>query len=110
MGPIVLFQSVLELLKKSPNPRFVPIGSVGGMIGTGIITSPIGFVSYGVSKAALNWATRKIHFENEWLSAYEMLRLCRIPSYSLSLQLHSHCVPVELLQTQVSVRCPLLAE
>jgi hypothetical protein len=23
---------------------------------------------YGASKAALNWVTRKIHFENEWLS------------------------------------------
>lgn len=29
---------------------------------------PTGTVAYGVSKAALNYTTRKIHFENKWLS------------------------------------------
>ncbi|PPQ79770.1 hypothetical protein CVT25_003323 [Psilocybe cyanescens] len=66
-GPIVLFQSMFSLLKKSPEPRFVSISSIGGCIGMGLLPTQVGGICYGATKAALNWATRKIHFENDWL-------------------------------------------
>lgn len=66
-GPIILFQAVYDLLKKSDSPRFVPISSIGGCLDGTVIRSPIGSVAYGATKAALNWTTRKIHFENDWL-------------------------------------------
>ena len=68
-GTVVLFQAVYSLLKKSTNPRFVPVTSVGGRLSGGLIETPFGNVSYGATKAALNWVSRKIHFENPWLSA-----------------------------------------
>ncbi|KAH9485089.1 putative oxidoreductase C24B10.20 [Psilocybe cubensis] len=72
MGPIALFQAAYSLLRKSLNPRFVSLGSSGGCISGGFIESPVGSVCYGTSKAALHWATRKIHFENEWLVAFPL--------------------------------------
>ncbi|KAF9478001.1 NAD(P)-binding protein [Pholiota conissans] len=69
IGPIVLFQSIRELLKASPSPRFVPISSGAGSIER-IPISALEVAPYGTSKAALNWITRKIHFENEWLVAF----------------------------------------
>ena len=57
-----------DLLKKSAAPRFITISTVVGCIGGIMVTLPVGSVAYGASKAALNWVTRKIHFENEWLS------------------------------------------
>ena len=68
-GTVVLFQAVYSLLKKSTNPRFVPVTSVGGRLSGGLIETSFGNVSYGATKAALNWVSRKIHFENPWLSA-----------------------------------------
>lgn len=71
IGPITLFQAVRPLLKasKTGNPAFVPVtsglGSIAGqdqLVGLPPIFSP-----YGATKAALNWFTRKIHFEEPWL-------------------------------------------
>lgn len=39
-----------------------------------MVEVPFGNVAYGASKAALNWATRKIHFENDWLGAWFVQR------------------------------------
>lgn len=70
-GTIVLFQAIYALLKKSASPRFVPISSSAACLDGVTIKLPIGGSTiYGVTKAALNWATRKIHFENEWLGAW----------------------------------------
>ena len=69
-GTIVLFQAMYGLLKKSATPRFVPISNAGASLNGKGITRPLGNVMYGATKAALNWATRKIHFENDWLGAY----------------------------------------
>ncbi|KAF9474783.1 NAD(P)-binding protein [Pholiota conissans] len=69
VGPIILFQSFRELLKASSLPRFIPITSSVGSIEL-IEASPIDTSAYGMSKAALNWVTRKIHYENDWLVAY----------------------------------------
>ena len=71
MGTIVLFQAVYELLKQSASPRFVTISSSGGSLDGRAIKFPVGGVSYGATKAALNWVTRKMHFENEWLGTYK---------------------------------------
>ncbi len=46
--------------------------------------APVRCAAYGVTKAGLNWATRKIHFENDWLGAHSS----SLP-YLLSLS-HSH--------------------
>ncbi|KAF8193039.1 NAD(P)-binding protein [Pholiota molesta] len=70
LGPIVLFQSTRELLKASPLPRFVPISSAGGSMEFIPQMGAMDASPYGASKAALNWVTRKIHFENEWLIAF----------------------------------------
>ncbi|KJA22261.1 hypothetical protein HYPSUDRAFT_41159 [Hypholoma sublateritium FD-334 SS-4] len=66
-GTIVLFQSVYNLLKKSTHPRFIPISTSAAGFASGVIELPFGSAAYGTTKAALNWATRKIHFENDWL-------------------------------------------
>lgn len=62
-GPILLFQALLPLLEKASNPKFValtsPVGSIGGME-----MRPLPMVAYGTSKAVLNYAVRKIHFEH----------------------------------------------
>jgi len=71
-GTIVLFQSMYYLLKKSANPHFIPVSTVGGRLSGGIIEAPFGNVSYGATKAALNWAARKIHFENPWLTCFPL--------------------------------------
>ncbi|KAF8193052.1 NAD(P)-binding protein [Pholiota molesta] len=70
LGPIVLFQSTRELLKASPLPRFVPISSASGSMELIPQLGAMDASPYGASKAALNWVTRKIHFENEWLIAF----------------------------------------
>ena len=69
-GTIILFQAVYDLLKKSDSPRFVPISTRAACFDGGSIKHTSGGVAYGATKAALNWATRKIHFENDWLGAY----------------------------------------
>lgn len=69
-GTIVLFQAMYRLLGKSTSPRFVTISSGIGALNRGMIKVPVGSVAYGASKAALNWATRKMHFENEWLGGF----------------------------------------
>ena len=71
IGPLVLFQATQPLLKKAVHGpgKFVtvssPIGSIGGME-----QRPFPMSAYGASKAALNYLTRKIHFEHEDLIAF----------------------------------------
>lgn len=70
VGPIVLFSAVAPLLKQSQNhPKFVTISSCLGTIGS-MEQYPVPNCSYGMSKAALNFATKKIHLENEHLIAF----------------------------------------
>ncbi|KAI4523669.1 NAD(P)-binding protein [Schizophyllum commune Loenen D] len=61
-GPLVLFQAAYPLLRQSPSPKFVPVTSAMGSIADGS-TYPIYTYAYGASKAALNWVTRKLHFD-----------------------------------------------
>ncbi|KAF8970821.1 NAD(P)-binding protein [Flammula alnicola] len=70
-GILVLFQAVYELLKASVSPKFIPISSGAGSFTAYMGASPA-YMAYGVSKAALNWMSRKIHFENEWLTCFPL--------------------------------------
>ncbi|KAF2490772.1 NAD(P)-binding protein, partial [Lophium mytilinum] len=65
-GTLALFQAVYPLLEKSSakEPKFIPIGTPVGAISE-IENFPLGSTAYGTSKAALNFLTRKIHFEHE---------------------------------------------
>lgn len=63
IGPLVLFQASLALLKKAAKPKFVVIGSVMGSVElSGSWEAPV--TGYGSSKAAVHYITRRIHAEN----------------------------------------------
>jgi len=70
-GILILFQDLLPLLKASKSPRFVPLSSGAASL-TAYITLPAGYTCYGASKAALNYISRKIHFENEWITCFPL--------------------------------------
>lgn len=69
IGPLVLFQAVLPLMKESTQPKFVAISSAAGSIGS-MGPGSVPNAAYGPSKAALNYLTRKMHFENNDLIAF----------------------------------------
>lgn len=58
---LVLFQKTYPLLQASTVPKFIVMSSIGGSFIRG---APVpGYIVYGASKAAVNYLTRKIHFE-----------------------------------------------
>ncbi|KZT54361.1 NAD(P)-binding protein [Calocera cornea HHB12733] len=70
LGPLVLFQSTWPLLKASTDhPKFFTITSELGGIPYGP-SIPWPAIAYGVSKAAANWITAKLYFENPRLIAF----------------------------------------
>jgi len=69
VGTIVLFQATWPLLKLSSNPMFVALSTGAASIGD-MDTIPIPATAYGMSKVALNYMVRKIHFENPELIAF----------------------------------------
>ena len=68
IGPLLLFQAVLPLLQKSAQPKFVAISSAAGSIG--LMGPWPANAAYGPSKTALNYLTRKMHFEHQNLIAF----------------------------------------
>ncbi|MCJ1381700.1 hypothetical protein MMC17_004811 [Xylographa soralifera] len=68
-GVVRLFQATWPLLQKSNKPKFMVISSGGATI-AGMEHVPWTISSYGSSKAAINYLTRRIHFENEKLIAF----------------------------------------
>lgn len=70
-GTLILFQAVYELLNASKNPKFIPIGTPVGSIGE-IEQFPLASTAYGTSKAALNFLTRKLHFEHPNMTIYPL--------------------------------------
>lgn len=70
-GTLVLFQAVHELLSAASNPKFIPLGTPVGSIGE-MENYPLGSTAYGSSKAALNFLTRKLHFENPNMVIYPL--------------------------------------
>ncbi|KAM0316266.1 hypothetical protein ACHAO8_003286 [Botrytis cinerea] len=63
LGPIALYQTLLPFLRASTNAKFVIIGSILGSIGAMMPGAPT--LSYGTSKAAVHYAAKKIHDEEE---------------------------------------------
>jgi norsolorinic acid ketoreductase len=63
-GTLILFQAVHNLLDAAKNPKFVPIGTPVGSVGEQE-AYPLPSTAYGTSKSALNFLTRKLHFEHE---------------------------------------------
>jgi norsolorinic acid ketoreductase len=67
---LALFQAFEPLLRKAQNknPKFVALSSNLGSIGLApFIPGP--WFCYGVTKAALNYLVRRVHVENDWLTA-----------------------------------------
>ncbi|KAF5325368.1 hypothetical protein D9619_009650 [Psilocybe cf. subviscida] len=74
IAPLVLFQAFMPCLKASSDPKYIPITTAGAS--SAYIQMPIGQGCYGGSKAMLNFITRKIHFENEWLTSFPLAPGC----------------------------------
>ncbi|KAF7908763.1 uncharacterized protein EAF01_004518 [Botrytis porri] len=69
IGVLTLYQATLPLLLISPDPVFVALLTAVASIGV-MGDIPIPATPYGMSKVALNYMVRKIHFENEKLTAF----------------------------------------
>lgn len=69
MAPLLLFQATWPLLQKSQAPKFIGISTCLATIGK-MEEWKWPTVTYGVSKAAMNYIVRKMHFENEDLVAF----------------------------------------
>lgn len=63
LGSIALYQILLPFLRASTNAKFVIIGSILGSIGAMMPGAPT--LSYGTSKAAVHYAAKRIHDEEE---------------------------------------------
>ncbi|KAF9691381.1 hypothetical protein EKO04_010689 [Ascochyta lentis] len=73
VGPVLLFQAVAPLLKASATgaPKFLAISTLIGSIAAQDQLPPTGgFAPYGSSKVALNWLVKRLHIEEQWLTAY----------------------------------------
>ncbi|GAM91529.1 hypothetical protein ANO11243_095810 [Dothideomycetidae sp. 11243] len=69
IAPFVLAAAARELLKKSQHPVFAAATSGAGSItGLNEYTVFMPMSPYGASKAALNWFTNRLHFEEPWLT------------------------------------------
>jgi norsolorinic acid ketoreductase len=69
VAPLLLFQATAPLINAATNAKFVTITSGAGSI-SGMDKLRVENTAYGTSKAALNFITRKIHFENPNLIAF----------------------------------------
>lgn len=66
---LALFQATWPLLQVAPEPKFVALTT--GLASIGDMGSmPMPVTAYGASKVAVNYITRKIHFENPDLIAF----------------------------------------
>ena|ERR1700761_1022484 len=71
VGTLILYQAAWPLLERSSNPKFVFVSSTVGSIGD-MEHWPLQGVAYGSSKAAMNYIIRKIHLEQEALTAFSI--------------------------------------
>jgi norsolorinic acid ketoreductase len=69
IGPLILFQATYPLLTGSSRPIFVALSTGIGSIGE-MGNLPLPATAYGISKVALNYLVRKIHFENPEITAF----------------------------------------
>jgi norsolorinic acid ketoreductase len=66
IGPLLLYQAVKGFLVKSRKSKFVAVSSIVSSIGLMENFQGSG-TAYGVSKAALNYISSKIYYENKEL-------------------------------------------
>jgi norsolorinic acid ketoreductase len=66
IGVLELFQATEPLLRNSSMPKFFTLSSNLGSLAV-MEYAPGPWFTYGITKAALNYMTRKIHFENDWV-------------------------------------------
>ncbi|KAF5970001.1 ketoreductase [Fusarium bulbicola] len=71
VAPLLLFQATWPLLHTAKAPKFVSISSGAGSLGF-MENLKVENTAYGSSKAALNFITRRIHFENQHLVAFSI--------------------------------------
>lgn len=69
VAPLLLFQATASLLAAAPSPKFVLLSSGAGSLGL-VESLPVENTAYGASKAAANFVTRRIHYENPKLIAF----------------------------------------
>jgi norsolorinic acid ketoreductase len=69
IAPLLLFQATFPLLSNAATPKFITISSGAGSI-SNMGNLPVENTAYGSSKAAVNFVTRKIHFENPNLISF----------------------------------------
>ncbi|KAK3495749.1 NAD(P)-binding protein [Neurospora crassa] len=69
IGPLLLFQALLPLLKKGTEPKWASVSTTAGSIG---LVDPLAawiLPAYGGAKAALNWLTAGIaSSQKEWMT------------------------------------------
>jgi norsolorinic acid ketoreductase len=70
-GVILLFKAVRSLLLAAREPKFVTLGTSAASLSE-MATRDFPNSAYGTSKAALNYITLKIHFENPTLTAFPL--------------------------------------
>ena len=78
---LYMFQSFYTLLGRSSSPRFFVTTSVSGSTGMLEMMKDVPQLCYGLSKAAVNNLTRRIHFENPNITA--------VPFHPGSIHTHS---------------------
>ncbi|MCJ1400300.1 hypothetical protein MMC11_003505 [Xylographa trunciseda] len=71
IGVLVLFQATWPLLKAAQSPKFILVST--GVASMGLMEHvPMLATAYGASKAAANFITLKIHFENPHLTIFPL--------------------------------------
>ncbi|KAJ4403840.1 hypothetical protein N0V85_005007 [Neurospora sp. IMI 360204] len=69
IGPLLLFQAILPLLKKGREPKWASVSTTAGSIGLVDALAAWILPAYGGAKAALNWLTAGIaSSQKEWLT------------------------------------------
>ena len=69
VAPLILFQATSPLLNAAARPMFITISSSAGSISY-MEKLPLEDTAYGASKAAANFISRRIHFENPNVIAF----------------------------------------
>ena len=87
VAPILLFSAVLPLLEKSSNPKFFTISSGLGSNGQLEAFAGMPLMPYNVSKAGVNYAMRKLHFE------FPNIVVSPLTPGWVSLSIHPHSLP-----------------
>jgi norsolorinic acid ketoreductase len=72
IGPLVFFQAVFPLLKRSSNPKFSIMGSAMGSIGGMEERAQFPAYAYGASKAMAHYTARKIHYTHKNIISFAL--------------------------------------